>query len=210
MKALAAALMVFSMTASANGDHWDSRRAIIAMQSQVVGAGQVLMLGDSITEQLWVPSVGGKKILNAGLMGADIDAVYATAAMPLPAAKVTTLLVGINNCANGYQADPLEWGAKYRQLVGMIRAKSTPVLVEILPTASYANYDKSCIQSLNWQIEQVAAETGSALLNLTRLFADVAGNIRPELTLDGVHLSGAGANLLGRCLKSMVARELTK
>jgi lysophospholipase L1-like esterase len=50
----------------------------------------------------------------------------------------------------------------------------------------------SRIQDINKQIQAIAKEEGVIYLDLHPLFADAKGNLKPELSTDGLHLNSQG------------------
>jgi lysophospholipase L1-like esterase len=48
------------------------------------------------------------------------------------------------------------------------------------------------IRELNQELKAIAEESGVHFLDLHPLFTDAQGNLRPELTTDGLHLSPQG------------------
>lgn len=209
MKRFLIALLFLPFFVFAQGpDHWATRIAIAGNQVGSIGQGQVLMLGDSITEMFWWNILGGHFVLNVGLGGAGIDEVTIAAKQILPVAKprVVVLMVGINDCVKDYAAEPSAWGVKYRALLDLIKQNGgIPIALSILPVESDqakglgANYfDSDCYRALNQQWYAAVTSRGERYVNLNYVFA-VPPDYRymqPNWTFDGVHPYGIGMSSL--------------
>lgn len=206
MKKLALAFVIFAFAGFAQArDHWDVRLAISKLQVLTVGTGGVLMIGDSITEQFWWTTIAGQRIVNAGQGGAGIDEAIIVADEMLPVAKpkVVALMIGVNDCVRGAEANPTAWGVKYRMLLAKIHAAgAVPVPVNILPVeqnpalglgVNYFNTD--CIAALNSQWYSAIIDRGEMYVNFNYVFAVAPAYryMQPGWTADGVHLNGVGS-----------------
>jgi lysophospholipase L1-like esterase len=113
------------------------------------------------------------------------------------------IMVGINDLIRGL--DDQEILANYRQIISYLRRihPQTEIVVQsILPhggeKATWEGKDKllaipnSRIRNLNQELNNLATEKGAKYLNLHPLFTDKQGNLRPNFTTDGLHLSPPG------------------
>lgn len=109
-------------------------------------------------------------------------------------------MIGINDLirgvANGMILENQQQIVRYLR---QVHPESQIVLQSILPhNQQFSNWKRadpvpnSQIRQLNQEIEAIAAAEGANYLDLHSLFTDVEGNLRPELTTDGVHLSKQG------------------
>lgn len=210
-------LFVSSFAQAVGPDHWIARRGIINLQSLTIGQGNVMMLGDSLTEQFWWNSISGKLVLNAGLGGAGIDEVTITAQqlIPVQKPKVVVLMVGVNDCGRGFEADPVLWGQKYVSLLTYIHAQgAVPVALNVLPVEQNpamplgdVYFNSTCIANLNGQWWNAVSTRGEVYVNLNYTFANPPEYfyMRPGWTTDGVHLTG----LSERSFYNLVAPAVT-
>jgi len=110
------------------------------------------------------------------------------------------VMIGINDLIRGV-ADGMIL-ENQRQIVRYLRRvhpESQIVLQSILPhNQQFSNWKRadpvanSQIRQLNQEIEAIAAAEGAKYLDLHSLFTDTEGNLRPELTTDGLHLGRQG------------------
>lgn len=162
----------------------------------------LVLLGDSISE--WHPAkrLREKRVVNMGIAGDQAD--HEEVGMLKRVGLVTKarpdevfLLVGINDLAN---AKPPEQVARDQQKV--IRALEAAVpeamvyVQSVMPTSGDLAHLLPSIQRANKQLHEFVQETRYKFVDLTRAFSDAGtGQLLPELTTDGVHLSETGYKL---------------
>lgn len=117
--------------------------------------------------------------------------------------EVIFVMIGINDLIRGESDEVIL--DNQRQIMRYLR-KAHPtaqvVVQSILPhgaeATTWEGRDKllaipnSRISQLNQQLQRIATKRGVKYLNLYPLFANQQGNLRPELSTDGLHLSPAG------------------
>lgn len=113
------------------------------------------------------------------------------------------VLIGINDLIRGVgDAELLE---NQRQIIydlQQVHPQAQIVLQSILPhagdRATWQGKDRlkaisnDRIRELNQELQAIAEESGIHFLDLHPLFTDAQGNLRPDLTTDGLHLSTQG------------------
>jgi len=117
--------------------------------------------------------------------------------------KVIFVMIGINDLIRGESDEVIL--DNQRQIIRYLRKahpRAQVVVQSILPhgaeAATWEGRDKllaipnSRIRQLNQQLQSIAAKRGAKYLDLYPLFANQQGNLRPELSTDGLHLSPAG------------------
>lgn len=98
----------------------------------------------------------------------------------------------------------------YERVVAAIRQRLPDVpllLVNELPTAGRFAGINPLIPPLNAHIFSVAQRHGCQHLDFHRQVVDAAGELRGELTWDGLHLNDAGYGLLAAALESWLPAE---
>jgi lysophospholipase L1-like esterase len=112
------------------------------------------------------------------------------------------LMIGINDLLRGTSEQVLL--DNQRQIIRQLDAdhpQAQIVVQSILPHAEDSNWEgrerllaipNSRIQDFNNQLETLARQEGVYYLDLYPLFANPDGNLRPELSTDGLHLSPLG------------------
>jgi lysophospholipase L1-like esterase len=155
--------------------------------------GQIVLLGDSITEQgLWQEWFSGQPVLNRGISGetsADLLRRLDTA-IHEPAAVF--VLIGTNDLSAGISL--AEIVRNVRVLLDEIerRAPGTPVVVQsVMPRTARFRDD---IRLLNGAYRALvdAAPAHVQYLDIWPALADEQGLLRSAFTEDGLHLGGAG------------------
>lgn len=102
------------------------------------------------------------------------------------------LMAGINDLKNG--ASEAEVVQNIDQILAQLRQQHPQaqiVVYSILPTR-LANLPSGLIRRVNHAIANVATQRTATFLDLQTTFADGQGQLRPELTTDGLHLSRQG------------------
>jgi lysophospholipase L1-like esterase len=183
--------------------HYDTRVRAFNEQNQQLQ--YVVLLGDSITEGFDVAKyLPGRRVLNRGI-GADVigndlpdddrrgilrrmDAsVFDCAATDI------FLLIGINDLGAGRTPDVMEKG--YREILQQVRLKVPDLRVHVqsvLPTRDkYAKHNKN-VNDFNGRLQQLAKEFGYDYIDLHSLMKDDKGELKAEITNDGLHLNADG------------------
>ncbi|MGA1475338.1 MAG: GDSL-type esterase/lipase family protein [Prochlorothrix sp.] len=183
--------------------------ALLAQEAQVAATQAPphlhILAGDSIS--LWFPDhlfPQGITWLNQGISGETagglrqrlhlFDAVQADAIF---------IMIGINDLIQG--ADPATVAQEQQAIVRHLKAQhpaSHIVVQSILPhgnqKASWEGRDRLLqlpnpeIYALNQTLEQIAAEEQVNFLDLWPLFSDNQGDLRSDLSTDGLHLNDRG------------------
>jgi lysophospholipase L1-like esterase len=83
----------------------------------------------------------------------------------------------------------------YREILRRIKERAPAVRVHVqslLPTSKgFADRNES-VQDFNRRIKKMAGEHGYDFMDLHALFADEKGELKPDFTEDGLHLTDAG------------------
>lgn len=162
--------------------------------------GEIAFVGNSLTEGgKWQELIRKKNIINRGISGdvtygilARLDEVLASKP------KKIFLLSGVNDMKRGTPNDVIL--ANFKRMIVMVKTQSPktklymqsllPVNEAMLP-ATYAQVKNSKINDLNQKLEALCAVMGVFYINLHPAFADEKGNMKKELSLDGLHLRHA-------------------
>ncbi|MGD2180717.1 GDSL-type esterase/lipase family protein [Lusitaniella coriacea] len=174
-------------------------KSLLAQEARAIAKGQGtnrlnVLVGDSLS--LWFPSEflpRGKFWLNQGISGENSGQIRQRVKL-IDQTRPNTVYVmaGVNDLRQG--ADDATILNNIRAIARHLRKthpESEIVLQSILPTRR-AELSNARIRRLNRQIVQIAQQEGANYLNLHSLFTDEQGQMRPELTTDGLHLSREG------------------
>jgi lysophospholipase L1-like esterase len=164
-----------------------------------------ILAGDSIS--LWFPSnllPTGRTWLNQGISGETSSGLLRRLDLFEQTRPETIfVMIGINDLLRGDISN--QTIVANQRLIIQNLDKNHPeaqiVLQSILPHAKEPSWEgrdrllgvsNQRIQELNQQLEDVARQEGVYFLDLYPLFANSAGDLRPELSTDGLHLSALG------------------
>lgn len=159
------------------------------------GANQLnILLGDSLS--LWFPSErlpGSRLWLNQGISGDNTSGILErTDTLNQTRPHSIYLMAGINDLRQGETDENILWNL--RLIVRQLREnhpQTRIILQSILPTR-FPAIPNSRIRNLNKQLAKIAAEEAVSYLDLQPYFTDEQGNLRRELTTDGLHLNPRG------------------
>ncbi|MBW4694650.1 MAG: G-D-S-L family lipolytic protein [Lyngbya sp. HA4199-MV5] len=174
-------------------------RRLLALEAKAATRGQgsrrlSVMVGDSLS--LWFPSdrlPTGQLWLNQAISGETTQAILhrlPTFAVARP--QAIYVMAGVNDLKQGATDNDILWNL--RQIARRLKQAhpgAQIVLQSILPTHT-AMVPGNRIGWLNQRLAAIAQEDGVAFLDLYTQFTDDAGNLRPELTTDGLHLNANG------------------
>ena len=163
-----------------------------------------ILAGDSLS--LWFPSEllpKDRNWLNQGISGETsagllkrLDLIDRTNP------ETIFVMIGINDLTRGVSDEIIS--KNQQQIIHYLRSlhpKTQIVVQSILPHGGEPTWDSrekllaipnSRIRQLNQQLQSIAAKEGVKYLNLHPLFANQQGQLRRELTTDGLHLSPQG------------------
>ncbi|KAA9106544.1 GDSL-type esterase/lipase family protein [Microbacterium rhizomatis] len=155
------------------------------------GSADIVFIGDSITAgglwQEWFPDVA---VANRGIDG-DLTAGVLTR---LSSAIVGTpskvfLLIGTNDLS--WKISPDDIVARVTQIVDGIRTAAPGaeiVLQSVLPRNAKF---RDRIKNLNERYQQLVRDQNITYLDLWPVLSGADGSLKPEFTLDSLHLNGA-------------------
>lgn len=161
----------------------------------------IVMLGNSLTHGCeWHELLGNPNVVNRGINGdiaEGIDLRLDGILRGRPA-KIF-LLCGVNDVSHDLSADSI--ASAVEAIVGRIKRESPKTKVylqSLLPiNNSFGRYKRifgkeQTIRDINALLETYAAKNDITWINLYPAFADEKGNLRSDLTNDGLHLLGPG------------------
>ena len=189
-----------------NYQQWVS---LLEKEAEVTAAQQpkhlAILIGDSLS--LWFPTEllpPEKTWLNQGLSGETSEGLLNRLdLLDKTQPEVIFVLIGINDLIRGVKDETIL--ANQELIIGYLRRvhpQAKIVVQSILPHSgekvSWEGRDRllaipnSRIRELNQQLKAIADNEGVIYLDLYPLFADSDGNLKTELSTDGLHLSPQG------------------
>lgn len=191
---------------------WHDRRQAFA-QAARHDRGAVVFLGDSITHG-WGDDLGGNfptlKVANRGIGGDTSRGVLIRLKEDVLVLqpRAVVLLIGTNDLEQG--AAPETITANIRLILAALQRQQpgTPVvLCAVLPSSASKKRPADRIRHLNELLQAVAREQPQTTwLDLWPLFADPAGDAKPEEFPDLLHPNAAGYAKWAETLRPVFAR----
>jgi lysophospholipase L1-like esterase len=157
---------------------------------------QVVFLGDSITQGgRWSELFPGTGAVNRGIGGDTTQDVLNRLEQIYPLQpQQLFIMIGINDLNRGF--GPEVAIANYTTLFNNIDEKlpqTRVYLQSVLPVNdTWPNADNTNVPTLNTVLAKEAQTRGYTFVDLTPAFSASDGQLRAELSNDGIHLLGAG------------------
>ncbi|PSN17185.1 G-D-S-L family lipolytic protein [filamentous cyanobacterium CCP5] len=183
---------------------WES---LLAQEARATQAGQgqnrlTVVVGDSLS--LWLPSdwlPRDRFWLNQGISGDTTAGILRRLHLFANTRPATIhVMAGINDLKNG--ASDAEVVTNLKEIASRLQRQHPQakiVIHSILPTRQ-PQLSSDRIRQLNQYIAYVARQQGAEFLDLQADFADAQGNLRADLTSDGLHLNPQGYRLWQQAL----------
>ncbi|HEY9725511.1 MAG TPA: GDSL-type esterase/lipase family protein [Chroococcales cyanobacterium] len=172
---------------------------LLDLEAKAIAKGQgsnrlSILLGDSLS--MWFPSEWlpyGQLWLNQGISGENTSQILKRlSAFSQTRPDTIYVMAGTNDLRQGVSDRVIL--NNLSQILRRLRQnhpQAKVVVQSILPMRLPAIPNER-IRNLNQQIAIVARQQGAGYLNLNSLFADEQGEMRQELTTDGIHLTLRG------------------
>jgi lysophospholipase L1-like esterase len=163
-----------------------------------------ILAGDSISLRFPAARLPGYRVLNQGISGDTAAGLSKRlSAFDQTQPEVIFVMIGINDLLRGRSnAEILADQQRIIQDLKTHHPKAKIVIQSVLPHATeqvtWEGHDRLLsisnrrIKALNDAIKAIANKQSIHFFNLYPLFADSAGNLRRELSSDGLHLSDRG------------------
>lgn len=184
---------------------------LLAQESRVVAWGQgnnrlTILVGDSLS--MWFPvewTPTDRFWLNQGISGDTTGGVLKRLAnFSQTRPDLIHVMVGINDLKRG--VPPEEVLSNLRQIMRQLRQThpSAHIIVHSLLPTRVATIPNQQVYLVNQHLPLIAQQEGVSYLNLTSYFADPQGEMRPDLTTDGLHLNWNGYAVWEWVMRSIV------
>jgi lysophospholipase L1-like esterase len=181
--------------------HIELRKLFILSQAQQLQEEFILVTGDSMTEGLYLSTLGKFPVLNGGMGGGGVHALQELLNDFPSESKLRGIIIaiGVNDAVRGApDTDYLgNWNKEYLSLVKRAKALtrnvaiSTIIPVESGKTLGVQYFDLDLINRLNAIIRNVSAEQKTVLIDNDNMFRDLHEK-NVEYTVDGVHMNRLG------------------
>lgn len=183
------------MAQSGFGDYYDCRLA--AHRKEGMPSGAIVWLGDSLTEQGWWNFLSKEKnIVNRGIGGDNTRGMLARLPEILQSAPGKIfLMAGVNDLSGNSPVE--EVAVNIRKMLEMVREQvpECEVYLQSVITPNndvlaypYAKGKQAQTRALNERLKAFCDEGLATWVDLTPLLHNEKGELREELTKDGIHL----------------------
>ena len=200
---LALAIMLSSVGLAAQGEDFGELYYQRASLFDTLGTNpsSIVMLGNSLTHGCeWHELLGNPNVVNRGINGDIAEGIdlRLDGILRGKPAKIF-LLCGVNDVSHDLSADSIATAVE--GIVERIKRESPATKVylqSLLPiNNSFGRYKRifgkeQTIRDINKLLEAYAKKNGITWINLYPSFTNADGNLRAELTNDGLHLLGPG------------------
>ncbi len=185
-------------------------KLLLEQEARAIATGQgsnrlAVLIGDSLS--LWFPPQalpGGQLWLNQGISGDTTDGILnRLSALDQTRPDHIYLMAGINDIRRGMSDQHILYNLReIMQDLRYYHPEATIIVQSIMPT-NFSAISNRRIRALNQQIARIARTENVTYLDLYSYLSDRDGNLRPDLTTDGIHLTSRGYNIWQWALKHM-------
>ncbi|BAY20402.1 GDSL family lipase [Calothrix sp. NIES-2100] len=189
---------------------YEDWKRLLALEAKAIAQSKSpnhlgILVGDSLS--MWFPKEqlpAGKVWLNQGISGDTSTGVLKRlAAFSQTRPDVIYLMAGINDLRKGASDEVIL--RNHRRIMRNLRQNhpnSQIIVQSILPTR-LPTISNQRIRHLNTQLALIAKQEKVTYINMYKWFTDFEGNLRLELTTDGLHLSAEGYEVWGAALEEI-------
>lgn len=181
---------------AAHGDYYANRVAEILEDLRTRQPGGIVLLGDSITQQLpeeeFFP---GRNVMNQGIGGDRVKGMVDRLDLVARARPSAIYLMAGCNDTNFPVGTREELWANYEALTAGLKEaapKAKVTIMSVLPFGSRLEKNNPFVHEANALLAGLARKHGYRFVDLTPWVTDEQGNLRDDYTSDAVHLTARG------------------
>lgn len=176
-------------------DYYDCRRA--AHEREGMPRQAIVFLGNSITEQgWWSVLIPGKTVVNRGIGGDNTYGMLDRLPEILEyAPRKIFLMAGINDLSAGYPVEAV--AGNIARMIDLVQARTPRCTLYIQSVLTpndgvlaytYIKGKQEKVRELNTRLRELCREKGVIYVDIAPLLSDERGEVRTELTKDGIHI----------------------
>jgi lysophospholipase L1-like esterase len=172
----------------------DAIKKVLAERAQPT-TQTIVLLGDSITEAHTAHEINGIPAINMGIGGDQIEMTTGGGVLKrvdlVQQAKPTHifLMIGINDLGSGKSLDKMK--EQYTRLVERLRQDNPDAhlhIESVLPTRGAFAHHNANVLEFNKFLQGLAKKNGLDYIDLHSLYKDQNGELKAEVTREGLHL----------------------
>jgi lysophospholipase L1-like esterase len=167
-------------------------RMVSVFESYPLAAGDIVFLGDSITEGgNWAEMFPGLPVKNRGI-GGDTTVHVLERLDQITGRGIATvfLMIGTNDLGRGHPQEEIV--ARYAEILDRLRDESPDTRVVVQGLMPRAAEFAPAVAALNAEIRRLAEQRSLEYIDLAPAFRDGDDSMRDNLSNDELHLTGAG------------------
>ncbi|MFN6566286.1 SGNH/GDSL hydrolase family protein [Dendronalium sp. ChiSLP03b] len=189
---------------------YEDWKSLLALEAKAItqiqdGNHLSILVGDSLS--MWFPAEklpAGKLWLNQGISGDTSGGIFKRlAAFSATRPEAIYIMAGINDLRKGASDETIL--RNHRRIIRSLKQshpKTQIIIQSILPTR-LESIPNSRIRRINAQLASIAKQEKVSYVNIYSWFIDFQGNLRSELTTDGLHLSPDGYDVWRSALQQL-------
>lgn len=187
--------------------HYPTR--IAKFMEDTITSGDIVMLGNSLTEQggNWEVRLGQSNVKNRGIAGDNTDGVLARLNEILcNTPSMVIIMIGTNDLFTSKSPDNIASNIDKIATTIAQQLQDTRVLVQTIMPLAEGNTKKSKLVAINNILLSLDARDYELVDTYTEM-ANESGELLPEYTTDGVHLTSAGYGKWSELLTNIIENE---
>jgi lysophospholipase L1-like esterase len=169
----------------------------------------LLLLGDSLVDRGEWTELLGPGVVNRGVASDRVrDAIARVAEIGRRDPRRIAILLGINDLLHGFPVGDV--ARDYAELLAALAREAPRARLYVLgvlpvrPIDDARRVSPDTVRALNARLSSLAAERGAVFVDLAPRFSTATGELAPDLTTDGVHLTARGYHLWSEVLRDRV------
>jgi len=163
----------------------------------------IMMLGDSITDEAQWSELLGFSVQNRGISGDTTDGVLDRLSSISSNIKQVFIMIGVNDIMRGKSAEYVF--ENYKKIVRYLQEKSIKVVIQAtlyIGESRKQNFNAK-IEKLNQNLEEFAKKNQIAFINLNPLLAP-NNTLLKEFSFDDLHLNGKAYTIWANEIKKHI------
>ena len=184
-----------------NDSYWRDKVSVYKILNKKQKSN-IFFVGDSMIERFRVEEFfPNSSVFNRGNAWDDTESLLVRLMGTVITGNPRQVILSVGGNDIYYEIDPKVTLRNLQLIIEKLKARNILVsIISIIPVWHENSRDNNMIRQLNSQIQQLCSETGVRYIDVSRFFLSDSGELRRELSTDGVHLNGLGYELFAEKL----------